>query len=30
MTVIPPVLDLGAWIAEHKDQLKPPVNNLAM
>jgi 3-hydroxyanthranilate 3,4-dioxygenase len=24
---IPPVLNLESWIAEHRDQLRPPVNN---
>lgn len=27
MTAIPPVIDFARWIADHKDLLKPPVNN---
>ncbi|WP_408898023.1 3-hydroxyanthranilate 3,4-dioxygenase [Nocardioides sp. R1-1] len=30
MTTIPPVLDFERWIAEHEDQLRPPVNNRQM
>ena len=30
MTTIPPVLNFERWIAEHEDQLKPPVNNRQM
>ncbi|WP_116199151.1 3-hydroxyanthranilate 3,4-dioxygenase [Amycolatopsis circi] len=30
MTAIPPVFDFAAWIKEHEDELKPPVNNKQM
>ncbi|WP_300683062.1 3-hydroxyanthranilate 3,4-dioxygenase [Nocardioides sp.] len=30
MTYLPPVMNFEKWIAEHEDQLKPPVNNRQM
>ncbi|AHH20975.1 putative 3-hydroxyanthranilate 3,4-dioxygenase [Nocardia nova SH22a] len=30
MTAIPPTIDFAEWIAEHADQLRPPVNNKTM
>jgi 3-hydroxyanthranilate 3,4-dioxygenase len=30
MTTIPPVFNFEKWVAEHADQLKPPVNNQQM
>lgn len=29
-TMIPPVLNLDEWIAQHRDKLRPPVNNRQM